>query len=406
MIAILGRIVVTALLSAAIVFGADSCSVFNTQPTLPGAQATQPATAAPATSASQPAAAPASVPAASQPAPAQQPTTQAQPATNFTTAVRQVTEKVRPAVVQITSSQNASSGGLFNQPVPQQTGVGSGVIYDNQGHIITNNHVVAGADQLSVALPDGRSFDGKLIGADPDTDLAVIQIQGNNLPVAQLGDSGKLAVGEWVVAIGNALALPGGPTVTAGVVSALNRTVQEPGDQTNTAGPFLYDVIQTDASINPGNSGGALVNLNSEVIGINTLVAGMAEPGVQAQGIGFAIGMNTVKPIAEELVKTGKVSHPFLGISYSALTPSQARRLGGTANQGIVVAQVLRNSPAAKAGLRQNDVIESIDNQKITDESTLGKVLFNHKPGDKVTLSVRRGSQTQQIDVTLGEKPS
>jgi S1-C subfamily serine protease len=162
------------------------------------------------------------------------------------------------------------------------------VIYDNQGHILTNNHVVEGAQQLLVSLPDKRSFPARLVGVDPQTDLAVVQIRGDNLPVAQLGDSNQLQVGDWVVAIGNALALPGGPTVTQGVVSALGRTVQEPGSSSggqpggtqrqSAVGPFLFDVVQTDAPINPGNSGGPLVNLQGQIIGINTLVAGPVEP--------------------------------------------------------------------------------------------------------------------------------
>jgi S1-C subfamily serine protease len=316
--------------------------------------------------------------------------------------VRSVVQKVRPAVVQITSSQ---SGGLFSQSA-QQMGVGSGVIYDNQGHLITNNHVIEGANRFTISLPDGRSFEARLVGADPDTDLAVLRIEnGDQLPVAELGESGKLEVGDWVVAIGNALALPGGPTVTSGVVSALGRTVQEPGDATGAPGPFLYDVIQTDAAINPGNSGGALANLNGQVIGINTLVAGSAGAGYQAQGIGFAIAMDSAKPIAEQLVTTGRVSRAYLGISYSSLTPSLARRLGVSATEGIVVAEVVRNSPAARAGIRQQDVILSIDNQKLDEESTLGKILTSRKPGDRVVLSIQRGGQTQQIEVTLGEKP-
>ena len=204
----------------------------------------------------------------------------------FANAVRQVAEQVKPAVVQITSSQQGFNS--FNQAVPQQTGVGSGVIYDasgGNGYVLTNNHVIAGADKLTVALPDGRTFDGQVVGADPETDLAVVKITGNNLPVVPLGDSSKLQAGDWVVAIGNALALPGGPTVTAGVVSALGRTIQEPTDPaTGAPGPFLYDLIQTDAAINPGNSGGPLVNLNGEVVGINTLVAGHGRAGSAGTG--------------------------------------------------------------------------------------------------------------------------
>ncbi len=180
---------------------------------------------------------------------------------DFASAVRQVANQVRPAVVQITNLQQQINPfvGVTGTTVP--AGVGSGVIYDSQGHILTNKHVVAGSQQLQVSLPDKRSFPATLVGADPQTDLAVVQIQADNLPVAQLGDSSQLQVGDWVVAIGNALALPGGPTVTQGVVSALGRTVQEPGESPGASGPFLFNAIQTDAPINPGNSGGALVNL-------------------------------------------------------------------------------------------------------------------------------------------------
>jgi S1-C subfamily serine protease len=206
-------------------------------------------------------------------------------ASDFNTAIREVAQKVKPAVVQITNEQTQVD--MFTQqPFTVPAGVGSGVIYDSQGHILTNDHVVAGAQTLLVSLPDGRSFQAKLIGADPLTDLAVLQISGSNLPVAEIGDSSQLQVGDWVVAIGNALALPGGPTVSAGVVSALGRTVQEPGSNSTGNGPFLFDVIQTDAPINPGNSGGPLVNLAGQVIGLNTLVAGQAEPGCRPRGSG------------------------------------------------------------------------------------------------------------------------
>lgn len=282
-------------------------------------------------------------------------------------------------------------------------GVGSGVIYDAQGHILTNNHVIAGAQQLQVSLPDRRSFPAKVVGADPQTDLAVVQIQSDNLPVAQLGDSNQLSVGDWVVAIGNALALPGGPTLTQGVVSALNRTVQEPGETPNTSGPLLFNCIQTDAPINPGNSGGALVNLDGQVIGINTLVAGQAEPGVSAQGIGFAIAIATARPIADQLVATGRAVHPFLGIQYGALTPSIAAQLGVNATAGVVVRAVQPGSPAASAGLQARDVITAVDNQPLEEESSLAQLLSQRKPGDNVTLTVWRGGQQRSVAVTLGQ---
>jgi S1-C subfamily serine protease len=327
------------------------------------------------------------------------------PMGSFSTAVRQVTQQVEPAVVQITNEQvqvDMFTGNPFTVPA----GVGSGVIYDNQGHILTNNHVVEGAQTLLVSLPDGRSFKGKLIGADPQTDLAVVQISGSNLPVAELGDSRQLQVGDWLVAIGNALALPGGPTVTAGVVSALDRTVQEPGSSIGQTGPFLFDVIQTDAPINPGNSGGPLVNLDGQVVGINTLVAGQAEPGVQAQGIGFAIAIATAKPIADQLVATGHVVHASMGVSYVPLNSAIAIQLGITAQQGVVVTDVSPGSPAADAGLQPQDVITAINDQPLNTESALAQIVNSHQPGDTLTLTVIRGTQQLTLQVTLVAAPS
>jgi S1-C subfamily serine protease len=320
---------------------------------------------------------------------------------DFSTAIRDVAQKVKPAVVQITNEQTQVN--MFTQqPFTVPAGVGSGVIYDNQGHILTNDHVVEGAQALLVSLPDGRSFKAKLIGADPLTDLAVVQISGSNLPVAEIGDSKQLQVGDWVVAIGNALALPGGPTVSAGVVSALGRTVQEPGDSTST-GPYLFDVIQTDAPINPGNSGGPLVNLAGQVIGLNTLVAGQAEPGVQAQGIGFAISMAAAKPVADQLVATGKVVHPSLGIQYVPLSPSIAYQLGIQQSEGIVVADVVAASPADDAGIRPRDVITAVDDVPLKSDSDLAQFMSQHKPGDEVTLTVLRNNTPTSVKVKLGE---
>jgi len=327
---------------------------------------------------------------------------------DWTTAIRQVAAQTRPSVVQITNQQ-VSVDRFSGNSIQVPAGVGSGVIYDAQGHILTNNHVVTGAQGLQVSLTDGRTFDAKLVGADAQTDLAVVQIQGDSLPVARLGDSAAMQVGDWVVAIGNALALPGGPTVTSGVVSALGRTVQEPGDPTtgSGAGPFLFDAIQTDAAINPGNSGGPLMDLDGEVVGINTLVAGQAEPGVPAQGIGFAIAINTAKPIADQLVASGKVSHPFIGIGFAPLNPGIAAQLGVAQNlKGIAVAQVVPNSPAARAGIQTRDVITQVDGQALNDESSLPKALNAHKPGDTVQMSLNRRGQTQTVSVTLGEAPS
>ena len=383
MVANVGRLLAVLALSASAWIGVQSCTLLS-----PVEQRTDRPAAA-----SQPAAA--STPQRTASLSPQQLPSAAPSSQEFGGAVRQVVAQVRPAVVQITTRQVAFDDGFIG-PVPQ-AGVGSGVLYDPGGYILTNNHVVADAGALLVALPDGRTFEGKLIGGDPQTDLAVVQIAGDNLPVARLGDSDRLAVGDWVVAIGNALGLPGGPTVTAGVVSALGRTVRVP------AGHYLYDLIQTDAAINPVNSGGPLVNLAGEVVGINTLVAGSAEPGLQAQGIGFAIAVNSSKPIARQLVATGRASHPFLGIEYTVLTPALASRLGIRDGPGVIVTRVVQGSPAAEAGLRRFDVVKEVDGQQLEDESTLGRVLSSHSPGDVVTLTVLREGRTFQVRVTLGE---
>jgi S1-C subfamily serine protease len=353
-----------------------------------------------------------------------------QPATSNGTdlSVRQVAEKVKPAVVQVSNMQKqqvnpfggrrgSSNGSASSEPV--EAGVGSGIIYDKAGYILTNDHVVTGADALLVTLPDGRSFPATVIGTDQLTDLAVIKIDPGDaaIPVADLGDSSQLHVGDGVVAIGNALALPGGPTVTSGVVSALDRSVAEPGEtgptgQPTSTGPTLYGLVQTDAAINPGNSGGPLVNLQGQVIGINTLGAGEAEPGVQAQGIGFAISINQAKDIAQQLVANGKVSHAYMGISYVPLTPAIASQLGVSLKDGAVLSTVQGGTPAAAAGLKEGDIIVSADGKQLVGESALGEILNDHKPGDKITLQVvtpqsQGGSgQPRNVDITLGERPA
>jgi serine protease Do len=329
----------------------------------------------------------------------------APPSGGLATAVRAVAQKVKPAVVQITNEQVSVDFAGNAETVP--AGVGTGIIFDAQGHILTNDHVIAGAKSLRVTLTDGRSLSAKLTGADPMTDLAVVQVSAPGLAVAPLGDSTLLQVGDWVVAIGNALALPGGPTVTAGVVSALDRTQQEPADPTTGTAPFLFDLIQTDAAINPGNSGGPLVDLAGDVVGINTLIAAQAEPGVPAQGIGFAIAISAAKPIADQLVSQGHAVHAFLGIRYGFLTPATASRLGLPQDtHGQIVGQVVRGSPAEQAGLRVNDVITAVDNAKMTDESSLARAIAMHKPGDAITLTVLRASQTLTLKATLTSAPS
>jgi S1-C subfamily serine protease len=317
----------------------------------------------------------------------------------FAGAVRDVAQKVKPAVVQVTNEV------AVDQLHPSDVipaGVGSGVIYDGQGHILTNNHVVAGAEKLVVSLPDGRSFPAELVGRDPRTDVAVIQISADNLPVAELGDSTQLQVGDWVVAIGNALALPGGPTVTAGVVSALGRAVSEPSTS-GSAGAFLFDLIQTDAAINPGNSGGPLVDLQGRVVGLNTLGGGQTSSGVQTQSIGFAVSIATARKIADQLVATGKAVHPYLGINYVPLNPAIAAQLGIDQVAGIVIAQVASGSPAADAGLQVKDVVSEVDGVALKGESDFAQIVSTHQPGDVLTLTVLRGSQKLSLELTLGQ---
>jgi serine protease Do len=312
----------------------------------------------------------------------------------------------KPGIVQITNEQQdlqSQSSGL----VP--AGVGTGFVVDGQGHILTNNHVVADAQRLQVQTTDGRSFPAQLVGRDPRTDLAVLQVAGQSLPVVPLGDSSQLAVGQWVVAIGNALALEGGPTVTVGVVSALGRTVQEPPGENGVAGPYLFDAVQTDAAIKPGNSGGPLLNLDGAVIGINTLGAGLAEAGVPAQNVNFANAINTAKAIADQLIAGGSFAYPYVGVATVPNSPSLAARFGLVSRTGVAVAQVQPGSPAAQAGLQPRDVITAVDGTALAAESDFSRLLFRHKPGDTIRLTVARPGQGQDatvdVSVTLGNAP-
>jgi serine protease Do len=243
------------------------------------------------------------------------------------------------------------------------------------------------------------------VGTDPDTDLAVLQIQGDNLPTAALGNSDQLGVGDQVVAIGNALGLPGGPTVTTGVVSALGRSIQEPAGDQGEPGAVLYDVIQTDAAINPGNSGGPLVDMNGHVIGINTMIAGLAEPGVPAQGIGFAIAISSARPVADQLATTGRAVHPYIGVAFQWAGGATARQLRSAGKQGVLVQRVSSNSPAAKAGLQEGDVITAVDGQRLTEEASLPKFIRKRRSGDTIQLTVVRDDQERAVAVTLADRP-
>lgn len=312
------------------------------------------------------------------------------------TLVQEVVSQVRPAVVQVANEQFRQ--GPSGDPILVPMGAGSGFIIDAAGHIITNNHVVEGAERLTVVLPDGRSFEAETIGRDPRTDLAVIRITGKDLPVVALGTSGDLAIGQWVIAIGNALGLPGGPTVTVGVVSAVGRTARP--DET-----FLFDLIQTDAAINPGNSGGPLIDLAGRVIGINTLGAGLIRPGLQAQGIGFAIAIDTARPLTQQFIDSGRVAHPYLGVQLFYNNPLFANQDVVPNVPGAVIVQVEENGPAADAGLEPQDIVIAVDDEDLVDESTLFRILSRRVPGDTLALTVLRGEERREIRLTLGEFP-
>lgn len=300
-------------------------------------------------------------------------------------------KKVGPAVVGITNKAYVRD--IFNRVQLTERGTGSGVIYDKSGLIATNNHVVEGASEIIVSLTDGRSVKGKVLGADAATDLAVVKIDENNLPVADFGDSSTLQVGEPAIAIGNPLGLEFRGSVTAGVISALNRSIQ--------LGERKFDLIQTDAAINPGNSGGALVNAEGEVVGINS--AKIAVSGVE--GIGFAIPINSAKPILDELAKKGRVVRPYIGASL--VDKDIANRYGFDIDlhDGIFVMKVWEGSPSAKAGLRPGDIILKFNGEKIDKVVELRGKLAELKVGDSVDVVVLRGGAEETIHMTLEEIP-
>ncbi|MDR7439103.1 MAG: trypsin-like peptidase domain-containing protein [Armatimonadota bacterium] len=303
----------------------------------------------------------------------------------------QVVEKVQPSVVNINTLGFAQ--GFFGQLFPQR-GAGSGVIVSPDGYILTNNHVIANATQIRVKLLDGTELEGRVVGTDPLSDLAVIKVnpQGRRLPAAELGDSSRLRVGQLAIAIGNPFGL--GSTVTVGVISALNRQISDPG-----SGVRLDNMIQTDAAINPGNSGGALVNSAGQVIGINTAII------AQAQGIGFAIPSSVARTVMEQLIRTGSVQRPFLGVATQDITPEIASQYGLPVNYGALVVEVVPNSGAEAAGIRPLDIIVEINGRRIENGADLQAEILRHRVGDVVTVTVVRGGQRLQLRARLGQRP-
>lgn len=326
-------------------------------------------------------------------------------------------QKVGPAVVRIDSSRTVTRQAPeeFNDPFFRQffgsgqdvppsrevvRGTGSGFIINSGGQILTNAHVVNGADTVSVTLKDGRTFKGQVLGEDRVTDVAVVKIPATNLPVIAIGNSDVLQPGESTIAIGNPLGLDN--TVTAGIVSATNRSSSAIGVPDERVG-----FIQTDAAINPGNSGGPLLNSRGEVIGMNTaIISG-------AQGLGFAIPVNTAQRIAQQLIANGKVEHAYLGIIMATLTPEIKQKLNNAsdgsirvvADQGVLLIRVVPNSPAAQAGLRAGDVIQKINNQPVTTKDDVQQLVEKSTIGNQLQVEVQRNGQSAQVSVRPAPLP-
>jgi S1-C subfamily serine protease len=314
-------------------------------------------------------------------------------------AVIAAVNKVMPAVVTIASQ--TSSG-----PFGSGSGVGSGFVYNAKGWILTNRHVVDGADKLTVQLNDTRVFDAEVKGIDTLTDLAIVKIDADDLAVAPLGSSEGLVLGQLAIAIGNPLGNFRN-TVTTGVVSGLGRQIQA-GDTSDTSSEQLNNLIQTDAAINPGNSGGPLINSAGQVIGINTAVA----TADRAQGIGFAIPIDVAKPILDQVVAGKQITRPWIGVYYQQITKQLAVEKDLPADEGVLVGTandapaVFPDSPAERAGLKDGDVIVSVDGQQLDLDHDLSTLVLPHQPGDVITLRVLRGNSTQEIKVTLGVLPN
>ncbi|MBU4425563.1 MAG: trypsin-like peptidase domain-containing protein [Proteobacteria bacterium] len=318
-----------------------------------------------------------------------------------------VFEKAHPAVVNIATT--TLSMNFWLEVIPRE-GQGSGFIIDKKGHILTNNHVVAKAQKITVTMADGRKIPATLVGRDPPSDLAVIKIPSNHVDVVtHLGDSDKIRVGQKAIAIGNPFGLS--HTLTTGIISALHRDIKTHDDT------HMEDLIQTDAAINPGNSGGPLLNSNGEVIGINTAIFSLSGG---YQGIGFAIPINRAKYVATQLITLGRVARPWLGITGISITPGLSEGLGLAVEQGVLVVKVFQGSPAVRAGLRGGnrevivgsfrlllggDIITAIDGHEITDMHELGRLMDDLRVGQTVPMRISRNGRALELNVLLKERP-
>ena len=315
---------------------------------------------------------------------------------------RRAVQKSSPAVVSINTSKAARKGSANGDPWfrffngdpggETQAGLGSGVIVSPAGYVLTNNHVIEGADEIEVTLNDGRHAVARVIGTDPDTDLAVLKIEMDRLPVIVIGNSESLQVGDQVLAIGNPFGV--GQTVTSGIVSALGR---------NQLGINTFEnFIQTDAAINPGNSGGALVDINGDLLGINTAIYSRSGGSM---GIGFAIPVSTARMVMEGLVKDGQVTRGWIGVEPNDLTPELAQTFGVKASKGVVITGVLQNGPAAQAGIRPGDLITAVADREVASVSELLAVVAGLKPGVASKFTLQRGGDPLVIEVSPGLRP-
>lgn len=304
-------------------------------------------------------------------------------------AVLDIMEKVTKSVVNISTTKIVHH--MFYQAIPV-AGMGSGTIIDSKGHILTNNHVVGGAHKIDVALWNGEIMEGNLLGSCTVHDTAVVKVNGKELPAAELGDSDKLRVGQRVYAIGNPFGLTGGPTVTSGVVSAVNRTIASQRG-------LLENLVQTDAAINPGNSGGPLVDLEGKVIAINTAIIPFA------QGIGFAIPINAAKQCQGDIVRSGVSARPWLGIVGLSVTEEIARYYSLPLERGVLVTKVAGDSPAERVGIVAGDMILRLDGGAIYSIEDLLSEIHNRKIGDKIRITVYRKGREQNLETTLTKTP-